>query len=95
MSEAIYDPVAYTTLTDSIIHQILVSTDPQLQEVRMYTFKIDGNFILCKREKLALQIFYSLNFCKYVACLVLRVVTDKFSRFYFHGYRLTRDIHEN
>lgn len=34
MSEAIYDPVAYTTLTDSIIHQILASTDPQLEEVQ-------------------------------------------------------------
>ena len=33
MSEAIYDPCAYTRLNDSVVHQILVSSDPELEEV--------------------------------------------------------------
>ena len=33
MSEAIYDPCAYTRLNDSVVHQILVSSDPKLEEV--------------------------------------------------------------
>ena len=33
MSEAIYDPCAYTRLNDSIVHQILMSTDKSLKEV--------------------------------------------------------------
>ena len=33
MSEAIYDPYAYTRLNDSIVHQILQSTDENLKEV--------------------------------------------------------------
>ena len=34
MSEAIDDMVAYTLLTDSIIQQIMMSSDPQLEKVR-------------------------------------------------------------
>ena len=34
MSDAIHDMVAYTQLTDSIIQQIMMSSDPQLQKVR-------------------------------------------------------------
>ncbi len=66
MSEAIYDPVAYTTLTDSIIHQILVSTDPQLQEVRMYTLKFHGT-LLCANVNSWL--------CKFFTVKILRICT--------------------
>ena len=33
MSEAIYDMHAYTRLTDYVFHQILLSTEPELEEV--------------------------------------------------------------
>lgn len=33
MSEAISDPYAYTRLTDCVVQQILMSSDPNLQEV--------------------------------------------------------------
>ena len=33
MSEAIYDMHAYTRLTDCVLHQILLSTEPELEEV--------------------------------------------------------------
>ena len=33
MSDAIYDPYAYTRLTDSVFQQIIMSNDPNLQEV--------------------------------------------------------------
>lgn len=33
MSEAIYDPHAYTRLTDHVVQQILMSSDPNLEEV--------------------------------------------------------------
>ena len=34
MSDAIHDMVAYTQLTDSVIQQIMMSSDPHLQKVR-------------------------------------------------------------
>ena len=36
MSDAIRDMAAYTLLTDSIIQQIMMSSDPQLEKVRHY-----------------------------------------------------------
>jgi hypothetical protein len=33
MSEAIYDPVAYSHLTDSVLQQIMLSSDPNLRKV--------------------------------------------------------------
>ena len=33
MSDAIYDPHAYTRLTDHIVQQILMTTSPELEEV--------------------------------------------------------------
>lgn len=33
MSDAIYDPYAYTRLTDHVVQQILMSTGPELEEV--------------------------------------------------------------
>lgn len=35
MSEAIDDPFAYTRLTDCVLQQIVMSTDPNLREVRI------------------------------------------------------------
>ena len=35
MSDAIYDPHAYTRLTDHVVQQILMTTSPELEEVCM------------------------------------------------------------
>ena len=36
MSDAIHDMVAYTQLTDSVIQQIMMSSEPQFHKVRHY-----------------------------------------------------------
>ena len=46
MSEAIDDMHAYTHLTDHTLHQILVSTDPNLEEV-----KASGCVCLCVQQR--------------------------------------------
>ena len=37
MSEAIDDPVAFTRLTDTVLQQIQLSDDPNLQQVTIYS----------------------------------------------------------
>ncbi len=40
MSDAIEDPYAYTRLTDNVVQQILLSTEPQLQKVHIIILTI-------------------------------------------------------
>ncbi|XP_031561996.1 deoxynucleoside triphosphate triphosphohydrolase SAMHD1-like isoform X2 [Actinia tenebrosa] len=41
MSEAIHDMVAYTKITDRVYHQILLASDPQLQEAKQILERIE------------------------------------------------------
>ncbi len=62
-----------------------------------YTLKFSRGFYLANREKAGSMNFSRFTFREYahVACLILRLVTDKFSGFYFHECRLTHEIHKN
>ena len=56
MSEAIYDMTAYSRLTDGVLHQIMLSSNPELEKVLNLTSRCNSSTLFLQSKQLILQI---------------------------------------